>query len=133
MKKKILALMLMVSVVTISIFAGNQLRVLDQDGTQEGLNSNPIYVQIDEDTYKNVETNELFSIDELPEYCRLVGGDGQNDLQKNQMMNSQNQENRKNNQGLGRNSHENNQHKRTNTKSNSGSRNSNSSRNFNNR
>jgi hypothetical protein len=122
MKKKILALMLMVSVVTISIFAGNQLRVLDQDGTQEGLNSNPIYVQIDEDTYKNVETNELCSIDELPEYCRLVGGDGQNDLQRNLMMNSYNQDNRRNDQ-----------QKRANTKSNSGSRNSGSSRNYQNR
>jgi len=122
MKKRILALILMVAVATIGIFASNQLRVLDQDATQAGLNNSPIYVQIDEDTYKNVETNELCSIDELPEYCRLVGGDGQNDLQRNLMMNSYNQDNRRNDQ-----------QKRANTKSNSGSRNIGSSRNFNNR
>lgn len=96
MKKRFLALILIASIATVGVFAGHNLRVSKQTDRDMGLNSNPIYVQIDEDTYKNVETSELFSIDELPEYCKIVGGEGQQDLQRNQMLNSYNQENRNN-------------------------------------
>ncbi len=84
MKKRILTIILMVSVVAVGLFAGVQQRAYYQDGTQLGLNSNPTYVELADGTYRNTETNQIVSESELPDYCRLVGGDGQLLNQRNQ-------------------------------------------------
>lgn len=124
MNKKFLALILMVSVATVGIFASNQIRVSRQDGSQLNSNSSPMYVLLEDGNYKNVETNQILSESELPEYCRLVDGDGQQLYQRNQ------------NTSLNRNLSQN----RTNSNSSSSKRgpsrntnNNNSSRNFKNR
>jgi len=84
MNKKFLALILMVSVATVGIFASNQIRASRQDGSQLNFNSSPMYVLLEDGNYKNVETNQILSKSELPEYCRLVDGDGQQLYQRNQ-------------------------------------------------
>ncbi len=84
MKKRILTIILMVSVVAVGLFAGVQQRAYYQDVTQLGLNSNPTYVELADGTYRNTETNQIVSESELPDYCRLVGGDGQFLNQRNQ-------------------------------------------------
>lgn len=84
MNKKFLALILMVSVATVGVFASNQFRVSRQDGSQLNSNSNPMYVLLEDGNYKNVETNQILTKSELPEYCRLVDGDGQQLYQRNQ-------------------------------------------------
>lgn len=108
MKKKILVLTLMVTLISVSVFAGrnhqnatkgeNQQRIArveNQQGQQrvmgveakqnqqkqqylaraENQQGNPMYVQVGENTYKNVETNKIVLKENLPANCVLLDDD----------------------------------------------------------
>ncbi len=77
MKKKVLTIILMVTIVSAGLFAVNQQRLNTQDEINYGKNNNPMYVELSDGTYKNVETNSIIDEEALPEYCKLIGGEGQ--------------------------------------------------------
>lgn len=132
MKKKVLTIILMVSIVSAGIFAANQQRLSNQDG----LNSNPMYIELSDGSYKNVETDEVVSASELPEYCQLVGGDGQKNeanMQLNRNISKNDSPRFDNGKGQGYNDDSNKRSNLGQRNSSRSSKNSNYSRNFQNR
>ena len=71
MKKRIVLTLVIVSVVATGIFATSMRNNRSQSNRVSLSNhSSPLYVMIDEDTYKNVETNVLYSKSDLSEDCK---------------------------------------------------------------
>jgi hypothetical protein len=97
MKKRIVITVLVVSLVSVGVFAGsmkyNKTRGLASERSQ--MNSS-MYVQVDDYNYKNIENNELYTRDTLPENCRL-GENGRDNHTRRANNNSPQKENRSKN------------------------------------
>jgi hypothetical protein len=101
MKKRIVVTVLVVSLVSVGVFAGsmnyNKTRGIASEQSQ--MNSS-LYVSVDNNSYRNVETNEIVTRDNLPENCRL-GDQGRDNHNRRANNNSPQKGNRaKNHQRL---------------------------------
>lgn len=77
MKKKVLTIILILAIVSVGLFAVNHQRAYSEEGLNYSEMNNPMYVELSDGTYKNVETDTIVSEEDLPEYCQLIGGEGQ--------------------------------------------------------
>lgn len=77
MKKKILIILSVTLLASAGVFAATQQKSNYQDGVLLERQERSLFEEVSDGMYKNVETGEVVSSDELPEYCRIVGGEGQ--------------------------------------------------------
>ncbi len=83
MNKKILTILTVLLIASTTVFATGRQQNNYNEGLYGEKDGSPLYELVSDGEYLNVATGETVSEDELPADCKLIGGEGQNLLQRN--------------------------------------------------